>query len=268
VSYQTWLLDAFVAEGIEVIEEPGWETRGKEDWDGLGGEPDGGVTHHTAPPVPYPVRKMYPEPEGLDPNGRIRCNWNIKQDGKLHLIAAGACNYASGPGTGSVLADVRQEIAPRDTAYNLGLRDDLGTNGYYLQVEVDHLGDLSQLPVAAFDTTVRAWVAVCRYKGWHQNRIIGHGESTKRKIDPYWNGKNAHENLVVIRNFIKTGLEDNMWNEPGDKILTVEDARRVIFYQGSMRPESLPEEMLIPMAMVLDLDMQHDIRIRKLEKGQ
>lgn len=209
-----WLADAFRAIGITVAEEPDWRTRGNR-WRGKEGLPDGGVQHHTAPPVPFPVKKLY-EP-------KIKCNWNVKQDGTLHLVAAGACNFSTGEGSGTVHEEVKQEMVPTGTAASRQLMDTKGGNSFFLNNETDHPGDGSPIPSPQYRTVVLAWVAVCDRLGWSPARVIAHGEWTRRKIDPAWNGKTSHENMQQIRADIGAALQG-----AGDGI----EMREVRFTEG------------------------------------
>jgi hypothetical protein len=201
-----WLADVFRAKGIAVVEEPEWKKRGRA-WKGPGGLPEGGVQHHTAPPVPFPVKGLYPKPLGTLDKGRIKCNWNVKQDGTLHLIAAGACNFSTGPGSSVVLEDVKADKPPSGTAISRQLMDDMDGNPFFLNNETDHPGDGSPIPDAQYRTVVLAWVAICEKLGWPPAKVIAHGEWTRRKPDPAWNGKNPHENLQIIRADIAAALQ-------------------------------------------------------------
>lgn len=201
-----WLADAFRAAGINVVEEPSWKTRGRA-WGGAGGLPDGGMQHHTAPPVPFNVRALYPKPLGTLDKGRIKANWNVKQDGTLHVIAAGACTFSSGPGTNAVLQEVRAGKAPTGTALKRQFMDDADGNPFFLNNETDHAGDGSPIPDPQYLTVVRAWVAVCAELGWPAAKIIAHGEWTRRKPDPAWDDEDSHMNLQRIRADVGAALQ-------------------------------------------------------------
>ncbi|MHC4181487.1 MAG: peptidoglycan recognition protein family protein, partial [Planctomycetota bacterium] len=180
-----FLANAFRAAGLTVVEEPDWETRGA-DWD-----PKGVMWHHTAPPVPYPVGNLYltKSPSGIY---RIKCNWNTKPTGVIHVIASGACNYSSGSGSGVVLAETMADIAPTGTARARGLPDTIGGNRHYINDEMDHRGDGGPVPVAQYHASMLAKAVVCEELGFSQRKVIGHAEFTRRKIDPRANGKLAH----------------------------------------------------------------------------
>jgi hypothetical protein len=191
----TWLGDEFRALGLRVVEEPDWKDRGS-DW--LAGRPIGGVQHHTAPPVPYNVRGLY--------KARIKCNFNVKPDGTVHVIAAGACNFSTGPGSKRVLEETLDDLSPSNTAKARGLEDDTSGNRWYINNETDHLGDGGPIPEVQYEAVLACWLAIFRRMGWNPNRLIAHGEWTSRKPDPKWNGKNSHQNLEDLRTDLAAAL--------------------------------------------------------------
>ena len=206
----TFMADKFRDAGLTVVEEPGWRTRGG-DFYGPDGYPIGGMQHHTAPPVPFPVSNLYA-------TGRVKANYNVKPDGTVHVIAAGACNYSSGSGSSIVRNETRAGIAPTGTALQRGLVDNAGGNHWYVNNETDHAGDGRPIPTPQYRACVTAWTIICNHFGWTQNRIISHGEWTRRKIDPYWNGRDAHRNLADMRRDIQLALANQPIEppDPGD----------------------------------------------------
>lgn len=191
-----WLAEEFRSVGLRVVEEPDWEDRGKA-W--LRGRPIGGLQHHTAKPVPYPVRSLY-KPV------RIKCNFNVKSDGTVHVIAAGSCNYSTGEGSLLVRKETAKGIAPSDTAKARRLENDAGGNSWYITNETDHLGDGGQIPQAQYDAILKCWLVIFEKMGWPAERLIAHGEWTDRKTDPRWNKKNSHENLEELRADLRKAL--------------------------------------------------------------
>jgi hypothetical protein len=86
----TWLADALRAAGVAVVEQHGWESRGR----GEMGTVRGVICHHTAGPL-----------GGIDPslptvlNGRADLpgplsHLYLARDGLFHVLAAGRCNHA------------------------------------------------------------------------------------------------------------------------------------------------------------------------------
>lgn len=169
--------------GLKVVEEPGWQTRGK-NWR-VGGKPEGVMQHHTAPPNPYPIKKLY----GL----RIKANMATHEDGTLYLIAYKACNYSSGPGSKKVLTEnVRPSIPPPANARTRGLTDTplWGGNKHYWNYENSHPGDGSAIPQVQLDTIIESNLIVNEHFDLDWEQTISHAEHSRRKIDPRWNGDN------------------------------------------------------------------------------
>jgi hypothetical protein len=192
----TWLADEFRSAGLRVVEEPDWEARGREWRDG---RPVGGVQHHTAKPVPRNVRSLYlPK--------LIKCNFNVKPDGTVHVICAGSCNFSTGPGSKTVLKETQEDIAPSNNAKARKLEDGMDGNPFYINNETDHLGDGGEIPDVQYDAVLACWVVIFKRMGWSANRLIAHGEWTSRKPDPHWNDKDPHQNLEDLRTDLAAAL--------------------------------------------------------------
>ncbi len=177
----TKLLADLKTAGLHVVEEPGWKTRGNR-WN-VGGEPEGVMQHHTAPPNPYPIKKLYGPPFY-----RIKCNMATHEDGTLYLIAYKACNYSSGSGINDVLRNnVRKSIAPTRNGWKRGIK---GGNRHFWNYENSHPGDSSPIPQIQLDTIIVSTQVVIDHFGMNPEQIISHAEWTSRKIDPRWNGSN------------------------------------------------------------------------------
>ncbi len=177
----TKLLADLRAAGLHVVEEPGWKKRGWR-WR-VDGEPEGVMQHHTAPPNPYPIKKLYGPPSYF-----IKCNMATHEDGTLYLVAYRACNYSSGYGMLSVLRDnVRKSIAPTHNATKRGAK---GGNKHFWNYENSHPGDGSDIPQVQLDTIIVSTQVVVDHFGMDPEQIISHAEWTRRKIDPRWNGSN------------------------------------------------------------------------------
>ncbi len=181
--------------GLTVVEEPGWKTRGGT-W-AVGGKPEGVCQHHTAPPNPYPIKRLY--------NGQIKANMATHEDGTLYLVAYEACNYSTGRGSSVVLNEnVRAENPPTANAITRRLTDDKGGNRYFWNYENSHPGDGSPLPSVQLETIVVSNVVVNAHFGLNWKRIISHAEWSRRKIDPRWNGGNRTA-IEQIRELVGEG---------------------------------------------------------------
>lgn len=175
------LLISLIKAGLYVVEEPGWRKRGNY-WN-INAKPEGVMQHHTAPPNPYPIRKLYGPPFY-----RTKCNMATHEDGTLYLVAYKACNYASGYGMRSVLTEnVRPSIAPTHNARRRGLKSG---NRHFWNYENSHPGDGSAIPQVQLDTIITSTRIVLDHFGLDPEQVISHAEWTSRKIDPRWNGSN------------------------------------------------------------------------------
>ncbi|MCP4897366.1 MAG: hypothetical protein GY906_10380 [bacterium] len=192
-----YLLNALRAAGLDVDTYPDWESRGG-GWDNS--VPVGTMVHHTAPPVPYPVDNL----AGVTDQGRIKCNVNAKADGKLVLIAYGACNYSSGKGSTIVLDEVTAGTTPPDQAYKRGLTDDMNGNPHFVNIEVDHPGDGSPIDTETVIAIGLAHIVLAEFWHYPASAIISHAEWTSRKRDPNWNG--GHDTAMTqIRDLVTKG---------------------------------------------------------------
>lgn len=185
----TWLADALRAEGCRVVEVDGWETRRASN---STFRPIGVAVHHTAPPVPYPIGALLQS-----------CNLNVKTDGDVYLISAGY-QYDTGMGSYRVRDETAAGIPPPARASLRGLRDDGYVNDSYFDIETDHPGDGSPIPDVQRDAVIKACAAICRKMGWTDGHVIGHSESTRRKIDPRWNG--TYDDMQNIRPLVREQL--------------------------------------------------------------
>lgn len=190
--------------GLTVRTLSGWETRGGS-WRLrdpfrtriLTNQPVGVMHHHTAPPVPYPIGALV--------GSKLKANMNIKPDGTVWLLAYRACNYSSGMGSSVVLNEVLKGVIPSGLARDRGLRDNVNGNPYYWNSENDHWGNGSSIPQIQLDAIVVATQVVQHHFTLPITAAISHGEHTARKIDPRWNGKDAHETLNEIRSLLMEG---------------------------------------------------------------
>lgn len=159
-----WLADALRAGGLEVIEEPGWKTRG------TGGiyQPLGVLLHHTAGPASGNLPSL-----NVITNGRSDLQGPLAQlmlarDGKFHVIAAGRANHA---GAGSA----------RWVPANDG-------NRFLVGIEAESTGVTDDWTPAQRAAYPRGAAALAKYMGVGADHVIGHKEwAPTRKIDPaFW----------------------------------------------------------------------------------
>lgn len=199
----TDLLRLFRAEGISVDEIGDWRSRVRP---GLF-TPAGVVVHHTGDKGRGDSGLGVLVHGRPDLNGPL-CNGSPRENGRLALISAGRANHA-GPGSGAVLARIRQDLPPLGLAHTLGLRDDTVGNGWLYGLEVDNDGLGQPYPSEQLDTTIRACAALCRHHGWTANRVILHSEWTKRKSD--WSLPAAPLRAAVAHRLAHTRLVNGVY---------------------------------------------------------
>jgi N-acetylmuramoyl-L-alanine amidase len=148
--------------GYTVVEQPGWRTRGRHDFDSL----ESLIIHHTATggTADYRSLKMVTDGRG-EPNpleGPL-CNWGAGRLGTLYLIAAGTANH-----TGKT-------------------RELWQSNSYAAGLEAENDGVNEPWPSVMVDA-MTAWAQEMRREfGIPQARVLGHKEvcvPVGRKIDP------------------------------------------------------------------------------------
>jgi hypothetical protein len=171
------LADDLRLAGLNVQTVSGWGARGSA-W--AVGEPVAVMHHHTAPPVPFPVSRLY--------GSLNKCNINTKPDGTVWLLVGRACNYSSGMGSSVVLAEATAGEPPTKNAIDRDLGDDINGNPWFFNFENDHAGDGGPIPQVQLDAIVTATRVVLNHYALVPGNVISHAEWTRRKGDPYWNG--------------------------------------------------------------------------------
>lgn len=162
MTYATWLADALRSAGLNVVEEPGWQTRGR----GPMGKIAGVLCHHTAArnranaPSLRLVRDGRPDLPG--PLSQLL----LARDGTFHVIAAGRCNHA-GRGEWRGVSD---------------------GNSAFIGIEAENAGDGSEpWPEVQVDAYASGVAALLDNIGAPSDMAAGHKEYALpkgRKIDP------------------------------------------------------------------------------------
>lgn len=187
-----WFINALRDEGASVVEVGDWSRRNRDHkgpWIG-----DTGVMiHHTASKgtsasvsVCRYGRRDLPGP---------LCHGVIAKDGTVFLVGYGRANHA-GLGDSAVLkavkADRKKLPAPR--------KWDTDGNRYFFGFECVNAGTgKDPWPKAQMDAIVRVSAALCRSKEWEANRVIGHKEWQKGKIDPKGFSMNTLRSQIAKR---------------------------------------------------------------------
>ncbi|MFI1914812.1 N-acetylmuramoyl-L-alanine amidase [Nocardia sp. NPDC020380] len=147
-----WLADVLRAEGLRVVEYPGWRDRGHGDF----GEVWGIIAHHTGGTNTPPSEIAYGFPSLAGPLSQI----HLAQDGTVTVIAAGVAWHA---GVGSWPG------LPEDNA-----------NFHTIGIEAANNGTEGWSP-AQYDAYVGCCAAILRKLGHGPDRVIGHKEWAGRK---------------------------------------------------------------------------------------
>ncbi|MGW3517612.1 peptidoglycan-binding protein [Streptomyces hydrogenans] len=178
------LLAALRAEGVTVVEHPGWRTHDR-NRAGAWGPVAGVMIHHTVSTgTASSVALCSDGYAGLP--GPL-CHGVIAKDGTVHLVSAGRANHAGG-GDPSVLRAVVTEAygdrppVPREHQGSSGAVD--GNSRFY-GFECVNLGNgTDPWPTAQLDAIERVSAALCRAHGWGAKSVIGHLEWSDWKSDP------------------------------------------------------------------------------------
>lgn len=168
-------VSALKAEGLTVAEHDGWRTHNR-DAVGSWGPVHGVVIHHTAGtnslPVVYNGRSDLPGP---------LCHSHLAKNGTVTMVGNGRANHAGTFAANAYNAMLNESAThPRpDSA------EPIDGNTYTYGLEIENLGDgKDPYPSAQYEAAVKWAAAICRHHGWTANSVIGHGEGTRRKVDP------------------------------------------------------------------------------------
>ncbi|WP_103534805.1 peptidoglycan-binding protein [Streptomyces sp. SM11] len=178
------LLAALHAEGVTVVEYPGWRTHNR-NHKGAWGPVNGVLVHHTVSTGTAASVELCHRGHATLP-GPL-CHGVIDKAGTVHLVGHGRANHAGG-GDPAVLRRVIAEDygdrppAPREHDGSAGSVDG---NARFYGFECVNLGDgADPWPAAQLDAVERVSAAVCRAHGWTARSVIGHLEWSDWKVDP------------------------------------------------------------------------------------
>jgi len=206
------LADALRAEGVKVVEHPGWLTHNR-NHKGAWGEVHGVMIHHTVTSDMVDAVKICHDGFATLP-GPL-CHGVIERDGTVYLISSGRANHAGG-GDPDVLAAVKNEDyenrppAPNVHDGSAGTSD--GNRAFY-GFECANLGDgKDPWPAVQVEAIVRASAALCRVHDWGAKSVIGHLEWSDWKSDP----KGVGVAMPDLRRRIAERLNhEPSWSRPG-----------------------------------------------------
>ncbi|MEU0102386.1 N-acetylmuramoyl-L-alanine amidase [Streptomyces sp. NPDC006267] len=170
---------ALRAEGVRVVETPGWRTHNR-NHKGAWGPVNGVMIHHTV--TSGTARTVDICRKGYSGLPGPLCHGVIAKDGTVHLVGYGRANHA-GAGDDDVLqAVIAERPLPSDNEANTD------GNRHFYGFECENLGDgKDPWPAAQREAIVRASAAVLRAHGWGKGgdtSVIGHSEFQPGKVDP------------------------------------------------------------------------------------
>lgn len=157
-----WLGDVLRAAGCKVVEQPGWQTRGRAEM----GEVRGILCHHTAGPLTGNAPSL-----GTVQNGRSDLPGPLSQlvlgrDGTFFVVAAGRCNHAGAGSWHGVTTG----------------------NSSFIGIEAENAGTgKDPWPAVQMDAYVRGAAAILSHCGLSSEAVAGHKEYAQpkgRKTDP------------------------------------------------------------------------------------
>ncbi|TXS04662.1 N-acetylmuramoyl-L-alanine amidase, partial [Streptomyces sp. adm13(2018)] len=178
------LVDALRAEGVKVVEHPGWRTNNRNHV-GKWGPVYGSMLHHTVTPKTMSAVPMCFNGTG-DLPGPL-CHGVIRRDGTVHLVGNGRANHAGGGDPRVLDAVVAESYGTRPPAptEHQGSAGAVDGNAHFYGWECENLGDgKDPWPAAQVEAMVRVSAALSRAHKWTEKSTIGHLEWSDWKSDP------------------------------------------------------------------------------------
>lgn len=191
-----WLADALRAEGVTVVEEPGWRDRGNPTF-----SPKGVICHHTAGPARGDAPSL-----GTCINGRPGlpgplCQIVLARSGTAHVIASGRANHAGAGGWRGLTGN---------------------TSVFGIEAENTGLGE--PWPQVQYDAYVRVVAALCRRGGIPTGMVCAHREwAPGRKVDPAGIDMDAFRAAVAARLAGRPSTTTHTTTDPMEDDMTPED---------------------------------------------
>lgn len=176
---------ALRAEGLKIVERPGWRTHNRGDRGAGWGPVNGMLLHHTASSGELSSVELCEDGYAELP-GPL-CHAVIGKSGTVYLVGHGRANHA-GTGDPNVMAAVVDEQygdKPPATHFHEGMSGGVDGNARLYGAECVNLGNgKDPWPDVQVDAMVRWAAALCRAHRWTSKSVLGHKEWSDWKPDP------------------------------------------------------------------------------------
>jgi len=178
------LVRALRAEGVTVVEVPGWRQNNR-NHKGLWGPVHGTMLHHTVTP-----KTMSAVPLCFNGHSELPgplCHGVIRRNGEVHLVGNGRANHAGGGDPDVLQAVIAENYGTRPPAPNehQGSPGAVDGNAVFWGWECENEGDGDDpWPAVQVEAMVRVSAALCRAQDWGAKSTIGHLEWSDWKNDP------------------------------------------------------------------------------------
>jgi N-acetylmuramoyl-L-alanine amidase len=118
---------------------------------------------------------------------------HLGKDGTVVMVSHGRANHAGSGGRNAFDA-----VVGENSVHPVPGPDEIDGNSHFYGIEIENLGDgKDPYPEVQYKAAVRWAAAICRHHGWTEHSVIGHGEWTRRKVDPSFSMKEFR--LAVAR---------------------------------------------------------------------
>ncbi|MEU5091732.1 peptidoglycan recognition family protein [Streptomyces sp. NPDC021356] len=177
------MLAALRAEGLRLVEHPGWRTHNRGSRGDGWGPVHGVIIHHTGGTAPSDGQIVW---EGRADLPGPDAHAYLAKDGTTTFTGCGRANHAGG-GDGSVLQAVIDEsygARPPAPHKHEGSPGAVDGNARFYGLECSDRGTGTAWPAVQYDAAVRWAAAICRAHGWTEKSVIGHKEWSDWKPDP------------------------------------------------------------------------------------
>jgi hypothetical protein len=182
------LVAALRAEGVTVVETPGWRTHTRTGPGRPWGEVHGVMLHHTV--TKGSARTVQICRDGYPGLPGPLCHGVIAKDGTVYLVGSGRTNHAGGGDPVVLQQVIAESYKTRPPTPTKGNDNGQDGNARFYGFECENLGDgKDPWSAAQVEAMVRVSAAICRRHTtktatWTAKSTIGHLEWQRGKVDP------------------------------------------------------------------------------------